>query len=82
MSALSKHCKFAHFIIVKKDNGLTKYCNKDEGRLEGPWTFGIQPARLDLKGDRKRQNMELLEMGPTKALEDGIISFKDYTRVK
>lgn len=68
--------------MVKKDNGCTEYCNKEETRIEGPWTFGIRPARVDKKGDRARQNMELVAMGPAKALEEGIIQVKDYLRVK
>jgi len=82
ISALKKHAPISHFTIVKKDNGSAEYCNKEETRLEGPWTFGVRPARVDKKGDRKRQNMELVTMGPAKALEEGLIGLKDYTRVK
>lgn len=82
ISALKKVCQHSHFELVKKDNGCTEYCNKEETRIEGPWTFGIRPARVDKKGDRARQNMELTTMGPAKALEEGLITVKDYTRVK
>jgi len=81
-SALKKVCSKSHFESVKKDNGAAEYCNKEETRLEGPWTFGIRPARVDKKGDRARQNMELIAMGTAKALEEGLITLKDYTRIK
>ena len=32
--------KNASYRPVFTDNGVTKYCNKEEGRLEGPWCFG------------------------------------------
>jgi len=82
LSALKKVCKHSHFEIVKKDNGASTYCQKEETRIEGPWTFGILPARVDKKGDRARHNMELVTMGPAKALEEGLIAVKDYLRVK
>jgi len=79
---LKKYCAKSHFELVKKDNGAAEYCNKESTRIEGPWTFGVRPARLDKKGDRLRQTEEILTLGPAKALEDGLISLKDYTRVK
>jgi len=82
LSKLKAHCARSDFTLVKKDNGCTEYCNKEETRLEGPWTSGVRPARVDKKGDRARQNMELVAMGTTKALEEGLISLKDYTRIK
>jgi len=82
LSKLKSHCKHAHYELVKKDNGAAEYCNKEETRLEGPWTFGVRPARVDKKGDRARQNMELVAMGTAKALEEGLITLKDYTRIK
>lgn len=59
---------------MKVNNGADDYCNKEETRLEGPWSFGVKPARLNKKGDLARRNQELLEMGPEKAVENGIIS--------
>jgi len=50
--------------------------------LEGPWTFGIRPARLNTKGDLARRNKELQDMGALTALDAGLISVKDYDRVK
>jgi len=47
LTKLKKFCKHSHFELVKKDNGAAEYCNKEATRLEGPWTFGVRPARLD-----------------------------------
>ena len=74
ITALKKFCKKSHFDAVKVNNGADDYCNKEETRLEGPWSFGVKPARLNKKGDLARRNMELIEMGPEKAVEDGVIS--------
>jgi len=42
----------------------------------------VKPARLNKKGDLARRNKELLEIGAEKALADGLVSVKDYPRVK
>ena len=46
------------------NNGADDYCNKEETRVEGQWSFGQKPARLNKAGDKARLNRELLEMGP------------------
>jgi len=79
---LKKHCKRSHFEPVKHNNGADDYCNKEETRIEGPWSFGIKPARLNVKGDLARRNKDLITMGAEKALEAGLVSVKDYGRVK
>lgn len=79
---LKKHCKKAHFEGVKYNNGADVYCNKEETRIGEPYTYGVKPAQLNKKGDKARQNKELIEMGAETALETGNISLKDYPRVK
>ena len=64
------------------NNNADGYCNKEETRVDGPWTFGIQPAKLNKKGDLARRNADIITMGAEKALEAGHISIKDYGRVK
>lgn len=81
-SALKKHCARSHFELVKKDNGAPEYCNKEDTRVEGPWTFGIRPARKDKKGDTKRFNEQLLEIGPEEAVRQGIVRLTNYVSVK
>jgi len=82
LTQLKKMCGAAHFDAVKVNNGADDYCNKDEGRLDGPWSFGVKPARLNKKGDLARRNKELIEMGAEKAVENGVISIANYGRVK
>lgn len=77
-----KVCGVSHFEFVKFNNGADEYCNKEDTRLEGPWTFGIKPARLNKKGDLARRNKELIEMGSEKAVTEGYIKVQDYLKVK
>lgn len=71
-------CSHSHFDLVKINNGADTYCNKEETRVDGPWTFGIRPARLNKAGDKQRMNIELLDMGPEKAVSEGIIEISKY----
>ena len=82
ITALKKHCKFAHFEIVKVNNGADDYCNKEDTRLEGPWEFGLKPARKNVKGDTRRRNEQLLEMGTAKAVEEGYIKIEDAPKLE
>jgi len=81
-SALKKHCGKSHYTIVKKDNGATEYCNKVETRLDGPWTYGIKPARVDKKGDVARRNADLIAKGAEQALDDGDIPIEKYNAIE
>lgn len=49
--------------------------------MDGPWTYGIKPARVDKKGDKARRNKDLIEKGARKAVYDGDISLQDFTKV-
>lgn len=44
---MKQHCSRSHFEVVKYDNGASDYCLKEDTRLEGPWEFGLKPARLN-----------------------------------
>lgn len=82
MSALSKVCKKSHFVAVKVDNGASDYCLKEETRLEGPWEFGLKPARLNKKGSKAEQNAKLLEIGAEEAVRQGLIGLDRYLNLK
>jgi len=82
IAALKKHDKHAHFEVVKRDNGASSYCLKEETRLEGPWEFGIKPARKNVKGETKERNMRILELGVERCVEEGLVPIKEYLRVK
>ena len=82
MAHLKKVCRVSHFQEVKFNNGADDYCNKEDTRVEGPWSFGIRPARRNKKGDLKRRNAELLEMGAEQAVQEGIIDITKYKQAK
>ena len=63
---------------MKFNNGADDYCNKEDTRVEGPWSFGVKPARLNKKGDKARHNRDLIEMGPENAVKDGLICVSKY----
>jgi len=82
LAHLKKVCARSHYEEVKINNGADEYCNKEDTRIEGPWSFGIKPARRNKKGDVKRRNEEILEMGAEKAVQEGFIAISQYKTVK
>lgn len=82
IASLKKVCSKSHFEIVNKNNGADTYCNKEDTRVEGPWSFGVKPARRDVKGDVARLNKEIAQMGAHKACEQGLFSIVKYKQVK
>lgn len=81
LAALKKRDQKAHFEMVKRDNGASDYCLKEDTRLEGPWEFGIKPARKNVKGETKERNMRILELGAEKCVEEGLVSIKEYPKL-
>lgn len=67
-AALKKIDSKVHWEIVKVNNGADDYCLKDDTRVEGPWQFGIKPARRNVKGETKARNEAILKYGPEKAV--------------
>ena len=43
LRAMKKHDPAAHFEPVKRDNGASAYCLKEDTRLDGPWEHGTKP---------------------------------------
>jgi len=82
LSALKKFCKKAHFEAVKRDNGASSYCLKEDTRLEGPWEFGLKPARRNVLGETKERNKAILELGVEKCVEEGLIHIREYVKIK
>lgn len=68
LAALKKHCQRAHFEPVRFDNGASSYAMKEETRVEGPWEFGIKPARRNVAGDLAERNKKILELGVEKCV--------------
>lgn len=56
------------------NNGADTYCNKEDTRVTGPWSFGVAPAKRNKRGDVARRNKEIIEMGVVKAVDEGYIT--------
>lgn len=76
------HCKKSHFQVVKFNNGADDYCNKEDTRLAGPWSYGVKPARKNLKGDTARRNADLMQMGTAQAVEQGYIRVEEALKLE
>lgn len=53
LKAMKKHDPSAHFEVVRRDNGASAYCMKEETRVDGPWEFGKRPLNPASKTDWK-----------------------------
>lgn len=82
ISALKKFCSKSHFELVRKDNGASSYCLKEDTRVEGPWEFGIKPAQRNVKGETAERNKKILELGVERCVEEGLIHIKEYVKIK
>lgn len=71
----------AHVEPCKNATASWDYCQKEEGRLEGPLTFGVPPARRNVKGDVKKRNALLMEKGAAQAVLDGDIRIEQFFAV-
>lgn len=71
----------SHFEAVKYNNGADTYCNKDDTRLDGPWTFGAKPFKNNVKGDVAERNKSLIAKGAEQAVLDGDIRLEQYRNV-
>ena len=67
MSWLQNHCKSTHYELVVKNNGADRYCMKDDTRVEGPFEFGIKPARRNVQGETAERNAAIKAMGAREA---------------
>lgn len=81
LSALKKHDKTSHFEPVKFNNGADTYCNKDETRVDGPWTYGAKPFKNNVKGEVAKRNAMLMEKGAEQGVLDGDIRLEQYRNV-
>lgn len=76
LGTLKKQCSKSNFTGINLNNGADNYCNKEDTRVEGPWTFGIRPAKLNKTGDLARRNKELIEMGAKRAIDEGHVKIE------
>jgi hypothetical protein len=54
------------------------YCAKEDTRVEGPLEHGLPPASKAVKGDTKKRNAMILEYGPVRAIEDGLVPIEKF----
>lgn len=72
----------AHVEIARNALASWDYCGKQDTRVEGPVEYGVPPAQRNNKGDTKKRNALLLEMGVVKAVEDGHVSLINAPKLK
>ncbi len=78
---MKKMCSHSHFEAVKHNHGADDYCNKEDTRIEGPWTFGVRPARRNQKGDVARWNKDVLDLGAVEAVDRGYIKVTEIRKL-
>lgn len=82
LGTLKKHCARSHFQGVKYNNGADDYCNKEDTRVEGPWSFGEPPLRANKKGDMAERNRRILQDGVIAAVDSGLIPLDKLVQIK
>lgn len=82
LAALKKVCQYSHFEPCHYSGGAERYCLKEDTRIDGPWQEGVMPARLNVKGDKKLTNMQMLEIGAEKCVEENHCTWEKYPKVK
>lgn len=81
LTGMKKKCSKAHFEIPRNIEASIDYCQKEDTRVEGPWTFGIRPAKRNVKGDVARWNKDVLEVGAVEAVDKGYIKVTDIRKL-
>lgn len=69
-SKISKFWPRSANFPVKKDNGTAAYCNKEEGRMDGPWTFG-EPPKM---GRPKKSLLEMISTPVRELVKAGMLT--------
>lgn len=70
------HCEVTRNALAAWD-----YCGKEDTRVEGPYSHGIPPAALNVKGSKAKTALEIIAMGADKALEDGHVNLLNYGKI-
>lgn len=72
-----KFHKGSSFHPVRKDNGASSYCLKEDTRVgDRSYEFGIKPARRNVKGETAERNAAIIAMGAKAAADQGVIRFE------
>jgi len=82
IKAIALKLKGCHVEAAKNALAAWRYCGKEDSRVEGPLEFGLPPASRAVKGDTKERNRMILDMGPLKAVEDGLVPIEKFKQLK
>lgn len=77
-----KNLKGCHVEQAKNAMAAWNYCGKEDTRLEGPLEHGVPPAAKNVKGDTAARNKMILEYGPLKAVEEGLIPIEKFKQAE
>jgi len=66
--------------MAKSAHAAWKYCQKEDTRKEGPWLHGTPPIPRNKPGNAKERWELLKELGPVKALEQGVIRYDNFDK--
>lgn len=77
-----KKLRGCHVEAARNAMAAWRYCGKEDSRLEGPLDFGVPPASRAVKGDTKKRNKMIMEMGVVKACEEGLVPLEKFKQVK
>lgn len=62
-----------HWEPTRDVTSAIAYVTKEDTRIEGPWEYGVRPARRNVSGETKERNKVLLELGAEAAIEQGLV---------
>lgn len=82
LKAMIKRFPGAHIEIARNAMASWNYCGKSDSRVEGPLDHGVPPASKRVKGDTKARNALLIEYGPLRAVEDGLVPLEKFKQLK
>lgn len=75
---MTKKFPGCHIEIAKNAMAAYAYCGKEDTRLEGPIDHGVPPAAKNVAGDTQKRNKLILEYGPVKAVEEGLVPIEKF----
>lgn len=72
----------AHIESCKHPRKSFEYCSKEETRIGPNHQFGKPPVLRNNKQDIAAFNQQIIDIGPERAVQDGLIKIGDYKRFK
>lgn len=89
ISFMKKVCPRSHWELCRSTAASEKYVLKEDTRVAGPWEFGKRPIEKQNKHDvemqrqqRAEDNKKILEAGPVKAIEEGMVDITKFWQLK